>query len=166
MATSSSRSPPVKKKAATPRRPAPKRPRSTDGRPGARRATSRWAGERADYGQPIDGFFARQPPHLRPILLALRTLVEAAAPDSVSSIKWGMPFYAIDGSMFCALGSHKAHVNLIMVGPPAGFDDPGGRLEGAGRGGRHLKVTSLDELPRAAVRGWLRTSAAWARRRS
>jgi hypothetical protein len=76
-----------------------------------------------------------------------------------------MPFYAIDGAMFCALGSHKAHVNLIMAGPPAGFGDPEGRLEGSGRGGRHLKVTSLDQLPRAAARGWLRAAAAWARRR-
>jgi hypothetical protein len=32
-----------------------------------------------------------------------------------------------------------------------------------GKTGRHLKLTSLDELPRAAVRGWLRTAAELAR---
>jgi hypothetical protein len=144
MARSIKKSPPARKKPAAPKR-----------LPGAR----------ADFGQPIDGFFARQPSHLRPILVALRSLVEAAAPQATSSIKWGMPFYEIDGTMFCALGSHKAHVNLIMAGPPAGFADPEGRLEGVGQGGRHLKVTSLDDLPRAAVRGWLRTAATWARRR-
>jgi hypothetical protein len=129
----------------------------------SRRISPRRAAARPDFGLPIDGFFARQPAHLRAILEALRSLVEAAAPDATSSIKWGMPFYAIDGVMFCALGGHRSHVNLIMVGPPGAFSDPAGRLAGAGRGSRHLKLASLDELPRAAVRAWLRTAAGLAR---
>jgi len=42
---------------------------------------------RADLGAPVDGFFARQPPHLRPVLDELRALVAEAAPDAESSIK-------------------------------------------------------------------------------
>lgn len=118
---------------------------------------------RADYGAPIDGFFARQPTHLRPILEALRKLVEAAAPDADASIKWGMPFYSVNGVMMCALGAHKSHVNLILSGPPDAFPDPRSLLSGAAKKGRHLKLQSLDELPRAAVRSWLRTAAKLAR---
>jgi hypothetical protein len=118
---------------------------------------------RADFGAPIDGFFAKQPPHLRSILEELRRLVEEAAPDASASIKWGMPFYSIGRAMMCALGSHKSHVNLILAGPPGSFADPEGRLEGAAKTGRHLTLRSLDELPRAAVRGWLRRAVDVAR---
>jgi hypothetical protein len=48
-----------------------------------------------------------------------------------------MPFYTLDGGMMCAIGAHKAHVNLILSGPPGAFDDPEGRLTGDGKtGGR------------------------------
>lgn len=90
-------------------------------------------------------------------------MIEQAVPGAESSIKWGMPFFTVGGAMMCALGSHKSHVNLILAGPPGAFDDPEGRLEGTGKTGRHLKLARLDELPRAAVRGWLRTAAEHAR---
>jgi len=127
-------------------------------------AAPRSPGPRADLGAPVDGFFARQPPHLRPILDELRALVDEAAPEASSSIKWGMPFYMIGDNTLCALAGFKAHVNLILPGPSGTFADPDGLLEGDGKTGKHLKIRSLDELPRAAVRGWLRTAAARARR--
>jgi hypothetical protein len=120
---------------------------------------------RADLGAPIDGFFAKQPAALRPILEELRALVEAEVPEAESSIKWGMPFYTLGGAMMCALGGHKSHVNLILAGPPDAFDDPEGRLTGEGKTGRHLKLTSLDQFPREAVRGWIRTASAIARKK-
>lgn len=118
---------------------------------------------RADFGAPIDGFFARQPPHLRAILEELRSLVEAVVPDARSAIKWGMPWFSVGDALMCALGAHKAHVNLILAGPPGTYADPDGRLSGESKLGRHLKLTSVDELPRAAVRRWLRTAATVAR---
>jgi len=120
-------------------------------------------GPRADFGAPIDGFFGKQSPVTRPILEALRELVEAAAPDADSSLKWGMPTYSIGGVMMCALGGHKAHVNLVLAGPPGTYADPEGRLSGAGKTGRHIKLTTLAELPRECVRGWLLAAAAAAR---
>jgi hypothetical protein len=131
--------------------------------PGAKKAVA--AGKpapRADLGAPVDGFFARQPPALRAILEELRKLIEATAPAATSSIKWGMPFYTLGGKMMCALGAHRAHVNLILAGPPDAFADPAGILEGDGKTGRHLKLRTLDDLPRAEVRGWVRTAAALA----
>jgi hypothetical protein len=121
------------------------------------------AARRPDFGAPIDGVIARQPPHLRELLEALRALVEEAAPDALSSLKWGMPTFTIGGTMMCALGVHKAHVNLVLSGPADGFADPGGLLEGSSQNGRHLKLTRLADLPRAAARGWLHTAAKVAR---
>lgn len=126
-------------------------------------AAKRTLARRSDFGAPIDAFFAKQPTELRELLEALRKLVEQAAPDAKASIKWGMPFYELHGVMMCALGAHKSHVNLILAGPPAAFADPKGLLDGAGKTGRHLKLRRINELPRQAVRGWLRTAVQIAR---
>lgn len=134
-------------------------------RPAVKKLAARKPAQRADFGAPIDGFFAKQPAHLRAIPEELRELVEEAAPDADSSLKWGMPFYTVDGAMMCALGGHKSHVNLILSGPPGAFADPEGRLSGEGKTGRHLKLSALAHLPRDAVRGWLRTAAALARKK-
>ena len=121
---------------------------------------------RADLGAPIEGFFKRQPPELRSILETLRKEVEATVPDAAGTIKWGMPFYTLGGAMMCALGAHKAHVNLILAGPPGTFADPGGLLEGDGKTGKHLKLRPGDRVPRPAVRAWLRAAATAARAKS
>jgi len=160
-----------KTKNASPSTTATKKPaaakKSTVTKPAAaKKPAAKKPAQRADLGAPIDGFFARQPAPLRPILEELRRLIEDAAPDADSSIKWGMPFYTMDGAMMCALGGHKSHVNLVLSGPPGAYADPEGRLSGEGKTGRHLKVASLDELPRSAVRGWLRTAAELARKKS
>ena len=145
------------------RKPPP--PKKTAKKTAKKPAAAKKMGPRADYGAPVVGFFAKQPPHLRAILEALRELVEEAAPDSVASLKWGVPFYTLDGSTMCALAGFKSHVNLILSGPPGTFADPDGLLEGDGKTGRHLKVRALDDLPRNAVRGWLRVAAALARKK-
>lgn len=76
-----------------------------------------------------------------------------------------MPFFAVGGHMLCAFGAHKAHVNLILPAPPGTFADPEGMLAGDGKTGRRLVITVLGELPREAVRGWLRTAVKRAKRR-
>jgi hypothetical protein len=62
------------------------------------------------------------------------------------------------------LDAHKAHANLILMGPGSLYDDPDGLLSGSGTLGRHLKVTKLEALPQDAVRAWLRVAAEHARR--
>jgi hypothetical protein len=150
-------------KAASPKVTKRTAPRKSQGKAATLRAGRAMTTRRADYGAPIDGFFARQPPHLRPILEALRKIVEEAAPDAKASIKWGMPFYTVGDTMMCALGSHKSHVNLILAGPPGAFHDPAGLLAGEGKTGRRLTLRSLEDLPRQAVRGWVRSARKAAR---
>ena len=72
----------------------------------------------------------------------------------------------IGDRMMCALGAHKAHVNLVLAGPPGTFADPKGLLTGDGKTGRHLKIATGTELPRAAIVGWLKVAAATARARA
>jgi hypothetical protein len=76
-----------------------------------------------------------------------------------------MPWFSVGGKMMCSLTAHKAHVNLVLIGPPNAFPDPAGRLRGEGKGGRHLRLESIDELPRESVRAWLRIAAKLAHER-
>ena len=140
------------------RAPAPAKSRARTKTKASAAPADKW-GQRADLGAPIDGFFARQPPELRAILEALRAEVARAAPTAVGAIKWGMPFFTLDGEMMCALAAHKAHVNLILAGATGTYADPEGRLEGEGKTGKHLKLRALAELPRVSVRAWLKTAA-------
>lgn len=147
--------PAMKKKAAKKKVSAPRK-----AKPAARKAAARpMAARRADYGKPIDGFFVKQPPHLRAILEKLRRLIAEEAPDATASLKWGMPWYELGGAPMCALGAHKAHVNLILPGPLDAYPDPRGRLEGESKLGKHLKLRSVDEVPVDDVRGWIRIAA-------
>lgn len=123
------------------------------------------SGQRADFGAPVDRFFAKQPAHIQPITNTLRALVEEAARDATAVIKWGVPVYEIGGKMMCSISAHKAHVNLVLWGKPSAFPDPRGKLSGA-KSGRHLKVTSVDEIPRADARRWLKAAAELARARA
>lgn len=127
------------------------------------RTTPKHTAARVDFGKPIDGFIRKQPPDLRAILIELRRLVEATVPTATASLKWGMPCYTLNGRMMCMLGGHKSHVNLVLVGPAAAFTDPEGRLKGSSDGGRHLRLESLGDLPRASVREWLKAAAQHAR---
>lgn len=149
----------ARKRATAAKKPTKARSAAPRKKSGGRKMPAR----RADYGAPIDGFFAEQPAQMRVILETLRELVAEAAPEATASLKWGMPFYSVGSEMMCALAGFKSHVNLILAGPPGTFADPDGLLEGEGKTGRHLKLRTLEELPREAVRGWLRTAAQVAR---
>jgi hypothetical protein len=120
-------------------------------------------GPRKDLGAPVEGFFAKQPPELRAILDQLRALIAEAAPEATAVTKWGMPFYSVGANTLCAVAAFKAHINLILPGPPGTYADPDGLLEGDGKTGKHLKLRPTDALPHAAVRAWLRTAASRAR---
>jgi hypothetical protein len=146
-----------------PKAAAPKPKTKTASKKPATKAAPVKFGARKDLGAPVDGFFAKQPPHLRPILDQLRAMIAEAAPEATATTKWGMPFYSVGENTLCALAAFKAHVNLILPGPPGTYADPGGLLEGDGKTGKHLKLRALAELPRPAVRGWLKTAAARAR---
>ena len=132
--------------------------------PPRRRIPASHPGSRSDLGAPIEGFIREQPAPLGTILEELRRLVEQAAPPGIqSSLKWGMPCFTLDDRLMCMLGGHRAHVNLVLVGPERTFADSGGRLVGSGMGGRHLKLRALDEMPRKAALSRVHAAAKYAR---
>jgi hypothetical protein len=114
---------------------------------------------RSDFGAPIESYFEQLPAEKRVPLDKLRALVEATVPRAESSLKWGAPFYTLDGKMLCALGALKHEVAISFFGPPDAFEDPKGQLQGKGADYRVLKVKDGAAIDTASVKRWLKAAA-------
>jgi hypothetical protein len=105
-------------------------------------------------------YIAEQPADKAALLEKLRALVNKGVPDADVSIKWGVPFYQLNGKNICALASFKDHVAINFFAPPNAFVDPGKKLEGAGKGNRTLKVRSAGDIDSPSVLRWLKAVVA------
>ena len=94
------------------------------------------------------------------MLEKLRALVNKGVPDADVSIKWGVPFYQLNGKNICALASFKDHVGINFFAPPSAFVDPGKKLEGSGKGNRMLKVRTAADVDSANILRWLKAVVA------
>jgi len=111
----------------------------------------------------VDAYIERAAPFARPILVHVRAAMHAALPGIEETIKWGMPFFVLDGKPFANMAAFKAHCAL-------GFWK-GGRpvaeaaVEPAGKAmGQFGRIESLDGLPPAAALRKLIVQAARATR--
>jgi hypothetical protein len=104
----------------------------------------------------VDAYLAKAAPFARPILRRLRAAVHAACPEGEETVKWGMPFFTVDGGILCYMAAFKAHagfgfwrgLNRAVLGASAKAG------EGMGTLGR---IERLSDLPSdAKLRGWVR----------
>ena len=100
------------------------------------------------------------PPEKRAPLEKLRALIEATVPNAESGLKWGVPFYTLDGKILCNLGVLKNEVAMGIYAPPEAFDDPKGQLSGKSNEYRVLKVKNEREIDAASVKRWLKAAVA------
>ena len=121
----------------------------------AKKPASKKAASGAD-----DRYIAEQPADKAALLEKLRALVNKGVPDADVSIKWGVPFYQLNGKNICALASFKDHVGINFFGPPSAFVDPGKKLEGSGKGNRMLKVRTAADVDSASILRWLKAVVA------
>jgi hypothetical protein len=118
------------------------------------------AAKRKDLGAPVDSYFTQQPPEKRALLEKLRALVAKAVPGADASIKWGVPFYQLNGKNVCSLAAFKEHVGITFFASPAVLVDPGRRLEGESKGMRMLKVRRPEDIDSASILRWLKATVA------
>lgn len=97
---------------------------------------------------------------MRPALISLRKLVESTVPQAESGLKWGVPFWTLDGKQLCDLVVLKHQVALGIFAPPGAFEDPEGQLSGTSDEYRVLKVQHVDEIDAVRVRTWLKAAVA------
>jgi hypothetical protein len=85
----------------------------------------------------------------------IRELVDGAAPDAESSIKWAQPVWQAGGGPFAYVKAFQRSVNLGFW-RGAQLDDPDGLLAGDGDRMKHIAIRSVDEIPADAVGRFVR----------
>ena len=82
-------------------------------------------------------------PELRKIMRKLRSLIREGMPEATESIKWGMPYYSINGQGIVSMAEYAKHVNLYFF-MGARLSSP--LLEGTGKGMRHIKIQNVSKI--------------------
>ena len=113
---------------------------------------------RADKGKPVGPWIRKLKPDKRAIAERLQRIVLGAVPGMISELKWGMPCYSKAG-MVCFIMVAREHVTFGFY-QGAKLKDPKGLLSGSGKGIRSLKLRSLNEIPAADLKGFVKAAAA------
>ena len=88
----------------------------------------------------------------------LHGLVQAAAPESDSAIKWAQPVYS-SGGPFAYFKAFKKHINFGFW-RGAELEDPAGLLTGDGEKMRHTKISSLEDIQAEPLKALLAQAVA------
>jgi uncharacterized protein YdhG (YjbR/CyaY superfamily) len=86
----------------------------------------------------IETWFDTLRPEQKEMARRLREQVTAAAPELVTSVKWGNLMFTHEGTHAVAIVVHRDHANLQIFNG-AHLVDRFPELEGTGRGVRHLR---------------------------
>ena len=101
----------------------------------------------------IDCWFARQVPHLQPIVKHLDTTIRATLPDLQYAVKWKRPYYGLaDLGWIIELAAYDVSVNVVFFGG-ADFDRP--PPLGTTDRTRYIKVATLGEARRSELHNWI-----------
>ncbi len=97
----------------------------------------------------VDAYIARSAEFAQPILTHLRTLVHAACPSAIETIKWGFPHFEHKG-VLCSMAAFKTHCAF-------GFwhadmrANAGAQAGGEAAMGQFGRITKLADLPKDAA---------------
>ncbi len=152
---------PAAKKPAT-KAPAAKAPAAKPAakKPAAKKPAAKAVAPTAASSAAVDAYFATQKPSDRALLDRLRAVVLKAIPDAQPALKWGAPFYLVNGKNITSMAAFKEHVSINFFAPPEVLIDPTGRLEGEGKGNRALKVRAIADIDPVAITRWLKAAVA------
>lgn len=103
----------------------------------------------------VDEFVkSKVPPEFRPVVAAIRSLMKEYAPRAQERISYGIPMYEIRKPM--------AWINPSKTGVTFGFregayfEDRYGLLRGTGKHARHVRMKSLDQVNRPALKYYIK----------
>lgn len=100
----------------------------------------------------IETFLQRIPPHLQDIVLELRNIIAAIAPDATEVVRWGGLSYFHEGrggivsAGICQIGIHQDHVRLDFI-HGAFLPDPHELLHGTQKAKRFVRIESYEDAP-------------------
>ena len=97
--------------------------------------------------QRVDAYLEKVAPFAQPILTHVRDLMHTASPDIDETVKWGMPFFQLNGIIIGNMAGFKEHCSVDLWGPEMAAvlkADGFGQTEGRATFGR---ISSLNDLP-------------------
>jgi hypothetical protein len=100
----------------------------------------------------IESFVQNTPAHLQEIVLELRNIIIAVAPDAVEVVRWGglSYFHAGQGGIvsagICQIGIHTDHVRLAFI-HGAFLPNPHNLLKGSQKAKRFVRIESYEAAP-------------------
>lgn len=90
-------------------------------------------------------------------IIAIRQIVREAAPNASESIKWAQPVYEENGP-FAWIKAYKSYVNFGFW-RGSQLTDPKGLLQGDGDRMRHVKIASLSDVNKPALKRFVKEAA-------
>ena len=101
----------------------------------------------------VETFLQHSPAHLQEIVLELRNLIVAVAPDAVEVVRWGDLGYfhaerrgGLVSAGICQIEIREDHVRLAFI-HGAFIPDPRHLLEGKQKAKRFLRIDSYESAP-------------------
>ena len=100
----------------------------------------------------IENFLKFTPHHLQEIVLELRNVIMAVAPDATEVVRWGGLSYFHEGhggiisAGICQIGIHKDHIRLEFI-HGVFLPDPGQLLRGTQKYKRYVQIDSYENAP-------------------
>ena len=103
----------------------------------------------------VDEFVrARVLPELRPVVAMIRELMKECAPEAQESISYGIPAYKVR-RIFAVISPTKKDITFSFS-RGAQFKDKYGLLKGVGKSSKHVKIKSLAEAHKTALRYYIK----------
>jgi hypothetical protein len=93
-------------------------------------------------------------PELQPIVAAIRALVKESAPDAQEVISYGMPVYK-GNKLFAWISPNEKEITFSFSRGTQ-MEDKYDLLRGAAKGSRHLKMKTLDDVNKPALKYYIR----------
>ena len=97
----------------------------------------------------LENFLKFTPHHLQEIVLELRNVIMAVAPDATEVVRWGGLSYFHEGhggiisAGICQIGIHKDHIRLEFI-HGVFLPDPGQLLRGTQKYKRYVQIDSYE----------------------
>src|SRR6267143_6147976 len=107
----------------------------------------------------VDAYVSKVNPELRRQFQKLRLIIKKALPDVSEAVKWGVPFYTLNGVGVASIAEYTEHVNLYLL---QGANLSSDLLDGTGKGMRHITVKTMAEINEKEITRLLRKAGALA----
>ncbi len=111
----------------------------------------------------VDTVLGAADPSVRQLAQGVREVIRRSCPELDEVVKWGAPNYTLGGRLVACIMVYDDHVNLGFF---QGAKLKSARLEGTGKGLRHVKVRRATDIDEKEFRRLLKAATKLAAKQS